>query len=752
MAFLQSRRFVVAAAMFALVSLVCTQIPLLNYLGYEFSAVVALLASLTCGVLTIRIVKTDQVASQRRSESFRRALTLNSVLLVIPLVVMATNGLFVKNCSWLEGLGFFVLIPVVTVWFASSLGFFCAVHYRFSKTVYFLLFGASLLYALLVGYFTPALFSYNFFYGYFPGFTYDERLSLSWTLLVYRLFTVFVGGVLVWMTSILLANWNPSASTKEKGVVLLNALIKPKRSFPFTIVLLTMFATYVFKGPLGFESHGKFIQDRLGEEYRTKHFTIYYSRESYSDDDITWVAAEHEFRLQQILDVLNISFKDRIESYIYPSPDVKQRLTGAGNTNIAKPWLNQIHITRQSLDGTLKHELVHVVAGRFGLPVIRASTSTGLVEGLAMAIEWDWGNRTPHQYAAAMRKFGVFPEIRQLMGFTGFAAQSSSISYVLAGSFCRYLIDRYGIRLMMRLYESGEYEKLYGRSLDALIREWHSFLDRVPVGQHDADIVDVSFRRPSIFRKVCARVIADRNAKAREKFGNREYASAARMYFTSYEEGKGYDALSGFLSSELRLGRYASLTSTLDTIIMRDTYPGRYLPTFLNIGDAFWGEGKHEKALELYSRAACAELGESFTEALLVRSHAIQDSSRRHEFYRYFVTDAADSVRLDILDSLSHANDWLVPYLQGRVLFRLNRFEESLKILELLHVPDTTLESIRSKTVGKSLFRLKRFQDAKMSFWSSLNSVSTAVAVNEVNDWAERCDWMSSSFSDKKLP
>jgi hypothetical protein len=87
--------------------------------------------------------------------------------------------------------------------------------------------------------------------------------------------------------------------------------------------------------------------------------------------------------------------------------------------------------------------------------------------------------------------------------------------------------------------------------------------------------------------------------------------------------------------------------------------------------------------------------------------------------------------------------------MKGRMLFRLRRFEESAQALEPFQVPDTTLESIRRKTIGKSLFRLMRFQEAKVSFWSSLNSVSTDVAVNEVNDWAERCDWMSVYFSNK---
>jgi hypothetical protein len=43
--------------------------------------------------------------------------------------------------------------------------------------------------------------------------------------------------------------------------------------------------------------------------------------------------------------------------------------------------------------------------------------------------------------------------------------------------------------------------------------------------------------------------------------------------------------------------------------------------------------------------------------------------------------------------------------------------------------------------MGYALFRLKRFQEAKEMFWTSLNLVSTEVAKNEVGEWVERCDW-----------
>ena len=57
MSLFRSRAFVLAAIVYALASLACTQIPLLNYLGYEFSALVGLLGSVMSGLLAIAIIR-----------------------------------------------------------------------------------------------------------------------------------------------------------------------------------------------------------------------------------------------------------------------------------------------------------------------------------------------------------------------------------------------------------------------------------------------------------------------------------------------------------------------------------------------------------------------------------------------------------------------------------------------------------------------------------------------------------------------
>jgi hypothetical protein len=45
-------------------------------------------------------------------------------------------------------------------------------------------------------------------------------------------------------------------------------------------------------------------------------------------------------------------------------------------------------------------------------------------------------------------------------------------AYVLAGSFVGFLIDRYGLPPFRSLYQTENYQQVYGKSLDNLEEEW----------------------------------------------------------------------------------------------------------------------------------------------------------------------------------------------------------------------------------------------------------------------------------------
>ncbi len=740
-----------AALLYGSVALLCTRIPLLNYLGYEFSALFALLAGCVSGLLTLGPVKEafrgegNAPDPRATAGAVGSSAAANLLLLAVPLVIISGNALFVRNCSMAEGMAFFMLLAPVSALFGVSLGFFCAVHFAHPRTLFVLLCSVLLAYSAGLGYFTPAVFSYNFLYGYFPGLTYDEVIPVTRTLVLFRLLTLFAAAVLLWAGMITVADSRTTGISWKRFATLGAGLVSRERRIRAAAIACALAGFYLFRCDLGFESTSAFIRRTLGAELRTDHFVLYYSPSSFTAEEIRQVAREHEFRLSQVLASFSLPDHVFFESYIYPSPEAKQRLIGAGNTDIAKPWSGQIHISRQSLEGSLKHELVHAAAAPFGFPVVRASLSTGLVEGVAMAVDGEWGNRTLHEYAAALREAGIAPPIDGIMSFWGFASHQSSVSYILAGSFCRYLIDRYGMRNLMQLYRSLDYRVVYGRTLGELALEWEGYLDRVPLDDEDQDGVDALFRRPPIFRKVCARVLARRSLEARGSFARKDYAVAESLYAGVYADGGSYEAFAGYLSSAFKNGRMSVLTSSLDAVILADGHPARYLPLFINIGDAFWASGEPEKAYALYSRVYRADFTEGYTEAAALRLVAMDTDPGGGILLPLFLADYTDSLRVVVVDSLLRRGpgDRMLQYMKARSLLHAGEFTEVVATLRALDLTsaDVALEALRLRYLGQALFRLGRFGEARTAFWISLNAADTDIAEEKVDTWLDRCEW-----------
>ncbi|HTY59594.1 MAG TPA: hypothetical protein VMF59_12305, partial [Bacteroidota bacterium] len=740
-----------AALLYGCTALLCTRIPLLNYLGYEFSALTAFLSAFVSGFLAVSRVDAasqgggGQPVPRQNALAAGAAAAASLMLLVIPLAIITGNALFVRNCSLPEGFAFFMLLAPVSALFGAALGFFCAVHSAHPRTLFLSLCGLLIAYSVALGYFTPAVFSYNFLYGFFPGLTYDEALPLTRTLVLFRLLTLFVAAVLLWAGMITVTDAPAGRISWKRFLTLGAGLLAPGRRTRALAIAVALAGFYLFRCDLGFESTSSFIRRTLGAEIRTEHFVLYYAPSSFTPDEIKQVAREHEFRLSQIMRAFSIPPGVLLESYIYPSAEAKQRLIGAGNTDIAKPWSGQIHLSRQSLEGSLKHELVHAAAAPFGVPVIRASLSTGLVEGLAMAVDGEWGNRTLHEYAAALHDAGIAPPIDGIMSLWGFASQQSSVSYVLAGSFCRYLIDRYGMRNLLLVYRSLDYRAVYGRSLGELSREWETYLDRVPLDDEDQDGIDALFRRPPIFRKVCARVLARRSAEARALLARKEYAVAESLYVRVYADGGGYDAFAGYLTSALRGGHMDVLTSALDTVILADDHPARYLPLFIGIGDAYWASGEPEKAYALYHRVYQADFTEGYTEAAALRLLAMNRDPGGRTILPLFLADYNDSLRIVAIDSLlaGDPESRMLRYMKARSLLREGDFAgvvSALKTLDLTSA-DIALEAIRLRYLGQALYRLGRFDEARIAFWISLNAEDTDVGEEKVDTWLDRCEW-----------
>jgi len=128
-----------------------------------------------------------------------------------------------------------------------------------------------------------------------------------------------------------------------------------------------------------------------------------------------------------------------------------------------------------------------------------------------------------------MIALGQAPSLARVMG-AGFSVESGARAYVLAGSFCRFLLDRFGADKLRAAYRSaGNFLAVYGLPLAELEKTWRVFLETQPLDGRDEARAKERFRKPAIFRKVCARELAEREAEARGRMGSMPDAAVSLL-------------------------------------------------------------------------------------------------------------------------------------------------------------------------------------------------------------------------------
>jgi tetratricopeptide (TPR) repeat protein len=749
----------IVALLYAVFSIVLSRIPLFNYLGYEFSAATGIVGGLLSGILTINLFRQSfagKVALQKSDliSFLKFAFFINLVLLLIPLILISLNAFFVKNCSFSTGLAFFLLIPVITIFFGVSLGLSGAVWFHRPVLMYTVFFILILLRPVYLTLTSPQLFAYNVLFGYFPGFTYDEVLRITKTFLLFRALTIVAAFTILTIMLIVAEHTSLSEPFWVKMRALRYLLRRHFDSVAAILGLLILFSAYLFRDDLGFESSASFIQRQLGSRFTTLHFNIYYSSDKVSDDRIKWIAAEHEFRYLQVSRMLQVNLLDKIDSYVYPTPELKRRLIGTSTTDIAKPWRREIHLNLDSFEGTLRHELVHVLASAFGMPILRISPSPGLIEGLAVACDWDAGDRTPHQFSAALFRFGLVSDVRGIFSFAGFASKPSSVSYLLSGSFCRYLIDEYGLRRFTAVYPWAQFQKTYKKPLGELLEEWKEYLQSVKVPPMDLTRAKLLFARPSIMSKVCARTVADLNEAAAKLFSKKEYKEAARMYRSTYAMTRGREAALGLFAAEFRNGKYDSVVVQLQNVFGDSTQAPAFVLSRLLLGDCYWILGRPEAAKQTYEELRTLDVHEAYNVAAAIRIEALRHRELETSMKNFLAASGEDSTRYSILQqAFADSSALPIVHLQlGRMDFQEGRYEAAISGLSGIAprnsisakkpFADPVLDFELEKTLGLSLLHAKDFQNAKIHLWQSLNYTGNEGDKNFIDDQIQYCDWL----------
>ena len=720
-------------------------VPLFDLLGFEFSLAMALLVGPAAVHLGLR--------ASSWAASARRALAL----LLAPLAIISLNALRVKSCNPWEGLRLYVLLPGAAAVLASGWG-------RAAS----LLLGPrlrALLAVLALGLVSVGLALWNFLsepqisfwgaaYGWWPGALYDEALGVPDALGWSRLADLLLAGLLLAMAHNLVA-----LRARRWCSALLLPLVAA--GLPWGLLQLN-------RERLGFYQDRIGLEQSLGGRHQSERLVLYYPRGSYDEKELGSLVEDLSFRLDQVEAFFGLDpSSEPVRVYVYADRAQRRRLMGADRVSIAKPWLGEVHLLDPSYgDSVITHELAHVVAARFGpepfgVPVAWGLVpNMGLVEGAAVAAQWDQGQLTPHGWSAALRRLDLAPELSTVMSPAGFYGLAASRAYTVAGSFVRFLIDRYGPARFREAYRCGDLAAAYGRPAEQIFADWAEVVDSIELGEAENEHARLRFGRPSIFRRVCAREVASvrREASCLEARGLHGDAVALRERVCRYDPGDP-GLLASLLRAQIRGQGWQAARWTAAKLLDHGSVSlAMHASALEHQGDIDWLEGMRERARSRYEQAAALPVAAARHRSLAIKLWAMEQGVElgdRVRDYLLMPSNRSAAMAMLALSAGRSPEEGVPSYLLGRAMAQRGLHHEAALLLQAVldrALPHQSIELESLRLLGRSLYldgkplaSIEVMQElTKKTPWSGARA--------RAEEWIERARWQERNLVDAGTP
>ncbi len=594
--------------------------PLFAVLGFEYSAIMALVLSLMCGLLPFRVPSELRPAGLPDVATILRLLKATLLLSTVPLALSLLSLAWLPNCSVWDGVVFYLEITFPSALCGSAFGLVFAVLLegrRFGRSAFLTFWLVTLLISLLPGYTNPQLFTYGWQYGFFPGLVWDEAMELTNTYLFSRL------EQLSWV------------------LLIFSMLVARNRKSAWLLVVLALGSAgtiSIFHDDLGITRPSSAVERSLGSEVMVaKGVKIAYRDGPLWAEDSSKICRDVRWYLYDIRKRFALTDTTQpITIFIYPTVDDLFAQIGTRSASIAKPWLGQVHIAQSNL-GSLKHELTHVLLREVGVWPFFASFSTGLTEGAAMSVEPKYdGLYTLDEHAARILQLHFAEGVRSVMAFTGFASNASQKSYVLAGSFSRYLLRQYGPKRFERVYRTLSFEGAYGKPIDTLESEWRRSLTKymTPLDANDSLRLRYFYDRSSIIVQPCVRRLGKLERRAHEAWKLFDYEKSKANYREAAQTAGGLTPLIGIsevLYQQDSLGASFAVLDTAHTLDATKQKPA----IFIRSGDLAFMLGDSSRAAFALEHAMALKLSAaSFLSAYI---HRTLDTSETQDLFSQYL-------------------------------------------------------------------------------------------------------------------
>lgn len=774
----KSKSLYFAALFLLLISLACSFSgeAMLNLLGYEFSMLISLFLSQIIALITAHEISHLQIGIDLKKFKDRefslillarsRALILILIFLsVIPLVVLLLNSFNVINCNILQGVWFYILIPVITGWCALLMTISFTLFFKGNAKRGYLLFLAYSTLTILVTlwklYAGPRVGFFNFILGSVVLFNYNTIVPINQPFLLARSIAFTFAHLLFFLSFLGYERNRPGVSFKG----LLKSPITDAKRFLLTginmMIIIYLVILFIHKGPLSIDINNAYLNKLMDGRLVGKGIELRFPSDSPITGEIERILKEHEWHYARIVEELKLENPPVVTSYIYPTRAQKTELTGVGGSVFAKPWMAKIHVEYSDYDiRALKHELTHILAGEFGKSIVNISLQTGMCEGLSEAIEWDAGSLTHHQWAQSILKVDIDNRASPINTMTneGFWSQRITVSYYISGSFVRWLMDTYGVdKFKVCFYEQKlffsdkPYVKTYGKTLEELAKEWLAFLETYPEADEGTALAKYMFQRPAFTEQRCSHEVAERNSEASKALQHKQYKKALKDYnalmtFQPDDPYHGWGKISALVGLE-KYDQALKLTSELiEHPKSNDGFKAQLLRRrgIILAKQKRWSDCRVE-IQKAFDSAISASMKRDSLIKLAILDH---ESDELRQLMFKALDTATSEPRFYYQQSLMiDSNFWPAVYLIGRSLWIDGEYEESVDFLKRFLSMDGYDEMFRKEadlTLIESAFRSEQYELGYL--WTNnvfdKNYKMSEAEKAKVLKWKDRFEWM----------
>lgn len=228
------------------------------------------------------------------------------------------------------------------------------------------------------------------------------------------------------------------------------------------------------------------------EKRTTEHFDISFAKGSTAERDIEGIADERESGYRRADEFLDRVSEVRIRLVFFEDEGTKFEETGHRGMGWATgTTIVEVYNDHQRLDPY--HEVTHILAEPLGDPP--AAFSEGLAVymserlGAPALLTLGGGMLSLYERVSELKHAGDWIPLSKLPTYTeiGSAGSRPHIAYAQAGAFVKFLVDCHGKGNLLEAHAALKnssarevhrqnrhaLEHIYGRSVDALDREWH---------------------------------------------------------------------------------------------------------------------------------------------------------------------------------------------------------------------------------------------------------------------------------------